>query len=282
MIGYRQMRAEDIGAGLALCRAAGWNQVERDWQLFLHLNPQGCRAATDDNGKVVGTVVTIPYQRRFAWIGMVLVDPAWRRQGIGTQLLKESLDILRITELVKLDATPAGREVYQRLNFVDEFRISRMHNPWVSDDKFLLNNCRSMRHGDIPALMPIDSDVFGADRRTLLSWLFEGAPEYAFVKEDSSGINAYCFGRAGYNFTHIGPLIAADMEAAKGLFCKVLLNCKGRPVITDASHINPKWVSWLTSLGFVEQRLLIRMHRGQNTWPGLPGNQFSIMGPEFG
>ena len=35
----------DIPAGLSLCRTAGWNQTKEDWELFLHLSPEGCCVA---------------------------------------------------------------------------------------------------------------------------------------------------------------------------------------------------------------------------------------------
>ena len=91
MIAYREMTPADIPAGLNLCRLAGWNQLARDWELFLQIHSKGCRVGVDDAGNVVGTVTTIPYENHFAWIGMVLVDPSKRRQGIGTQLLREAL-----------------------------------------------------------------------------------------------------------------------------------------------------------------------------------------------
>src|SRR5215510_4331795 len=104
MIHFRDMTTADIEAGLALCRASRWNQLDRDWELFLHLSPRGCRVAVKD-GQVVGTVTTVRYQDRFCWIGMVLVDPAERRQGIGTRLLRESFSLLKGEQSIRLDAT---------------------------------------------------------------------------------------------------------------------------------------------------------------------------------
>jgi len=49
MITHRKMNMRDIPAGLSLCRAAGWNQLARDWELFLQLNSEGCFVAIDDN-----------------------------------------------------------------------------------------------------------------------------------------------------------------------------------------------------------------------------------------
>src|SRR6478672_1599886 len=126
MIEYRKMTPGDIDAGLSLCRSAGWNQIENDWKLFLALSPDGACVAVDEHGKVVGTVTTISYDNRFSWIGMVLVDPEKKRQGIGTHLLREALHVLEHIDTVKLDATPAGREVYLKLGFVDEYMLSRM------------------------------------------------------------------------------------------------------------------------------------------------------------
>src|SRR5450631_811196 len=125
MIAYRTMKEKDISAGLSLCREFRWNQTSRDWELFLTLGPDDCLVATCDH-QAVGTVTTINCADSFAWIGMVLVDPAHQRKGVGRQLLKEALLILRNLPTVKLDATPAGREVYLKLNFVEEYRLSRM------------------------------------------------------------------------------------------------------------------------------------------------------------
>src|SRR5690349_4279254 len=126
MIEYRKMTLGDIDAGLSLCRSAGWNQLENDWKLFLTLSPDGARVAIDETGKVIGTVTTISYEYHFSWIGMVLVDPEKKRQGIGTHLLREALRVLENMDTIKLDATPAGREVYLKLGFVDEYMLSRM------------------------------------------------------------------------------------------------------------------------------------------------------------
>ena len=119
------MRSEDIPAGLRLCRAASWNQVAADWELFLTASPDGCRVATSENGDVVGTAATIGYGDAFRWIAMVLVDPSYRRAGIGTQLLKESLALVGDTT-ARLDATPAGRGVYVPLGFREEYGLQRM------------------------------------------------------------------------------------------------------------------------------------------------------------
>ncbi|MEO6289062.1 MAG: GNAT family N-acetyltransferase [Ginsengibacter sp.] len=280
MIEYRPMKPDDIAAGLKLCREAKWNQLEREWQLFLQLSPNGCCVAINE-GRVAGTVTTISYQHSFSWIGMVLVDAAFQRRGIGMQLLQEAMQILSEEETVKLDATPAGREVYLKLNFIDEYRLGRM-SAIVVEDNLQVSGARLIREKELPTLVKFDHEIFGADRRLLLKWMWEGAPQFAFVVEEQNKIQGYCLGRQGHNFIHIGPVVAQNVDIAKSLVSSALFKCGGKPVIIDAMHFTKEWVNWLENIGFSEQRPFIRMYRGANRFPGMPEKQFAILGPEFG
>ena len=49
----RPMTAEDLEAGVRLCRMAGWNQRLDDWRVFFNANPEGCFVVEHD-GQVVG------------------------------------------------------------------------------------------------------------------------------------------------------------------------------------------------------------------------------------
>jgi predicted N-acetyltransferase YhbS len=279
---FRDMTPADIAAGLKLTRAARWNQTESDWGLFLRLSPKGCRVAVVDD-LVVGTVATARYEDRFAWIGMVLVDAAERGQGIGSRLMAEALDVLKDMPSIRLDATPAGHPVYQKLDFVDEYRLSRMET--VVSGAGLAprrNPARPMMKDDLPAVAVFDRQVFGADRGLTLAWMLDGAPEYAWVIEERGQIIGYTFGRHGFNFEHLGPIVAHDQQTARRLVSDCLSRQAGKPFIIDASHCENGWGSWLESIGFREQRPFIRMFYRDNPYPGLPPKQFGILGPEFG
>jgi GNAT superfamily N-acetyltransferase len=285
MIRYREMTPADIATGLALCRASRWNQVRRDWELFLRLSPRGCRVAVKGD-RVVGTVATVCYGDRFSWVGMVLVDPAERGQGIGTQLLHEALAILKGEQSIRLDATPAGHAVYEKLGFIDEYCLSRMERALPASEMRSENNpARPVTEADLPQVLEMDRKVFGADRSLTLGWMLEGAPGYAWVITRGSRIRGYMFGRHGFNFEHLGPVIAEDYETARQLVMACLTTQErgqGRSFILDASRHDLGWRSWLESVGFKEQRPFIRMFYGANPHPGLPEKQFAILGPELG
>jgi predicted N-acetyltransferase YhbS len=274
MIGYRKMLESDIPAGLSLCRSAGWNQLESDWNTFLQLSKYGNRVAVDDTGHVVGTVATITYEDRFSWIGMVLVDPSKKRQGIGSQLLHESLQLLKSQQTIKLDATPAGREVYLKLGFQDEYVLSRMVAGKISLKE--IDDAPPVKENIRADIFETDAKVFGASRKDLLQSIHKSNPEFSFAVDS----NNYCFGRKGFNFPQIGPVVATTVEQAKKLTLSALKNISG-PVVMDVMDNSP-FRDWLNSIGFTEQRKLTRMFRGTNNYPGLPEYQFAILGPEFG
>ncbi|MEK7833336.1 MAG: GNAT family N-acetyltransferase [Acidobacteriota bacterium] len=278
---FRAMTAEDIPAGLRLCRLSRWNQSQRDWELFLTLSPAGCRVAVKAD-QVVGTVTTVSYQNCVSWIGMVLVDPAERLQGIGTQLLNEALNVLKDQPLVGLDATPAGREVYLKLGFTDECSLSRMETvvDGIATDEN--NPARPMTEADFAQVCDLDRKVFGADRSRMLEWMFAGASELAWVLPREGNIVGYALGRHGFNFEHLGPVVAEDVQTAKQLVSECLAEQAGKPFIIDAAHHEPEWLRWLESVGFKQQRPFIRMFRGEARRPGTPEKQFAILGPEFG
>ncbi len=119
----RLMTVDDIPEAMRLKDLAGWNQTAADWERFLSANPEGCFVAERD-GRVVGTSTTIVYEGRFAWIGMVLVEEQFRGQGIGTVLLERAIGYLdyRNIPCMKLDATPQGRILYEKLGFLSEYR----------------------------------------------------------------------------------------------------------------------------------------------------------------
>src|SRR5262249_61822 len=144
------------------------------------------------------------------------------------------------------------------------------------------NSARPMTEEDLPLVFEMDHQVFGADRGVMLKWMFDGAPEYSRVIVRGGEIAGYTFGRRGFYFEHLGPVIAEDQDTAKQLVAACLSDQMGRSFILDGARHDREWTRWLESIGFREQRPFIRMFRGENLDPGLPEKQFAILGPEFG
>ena len=280
-VSLREMTPDDVPAGLALCRASGWNQVARDWQRFLTAQPGGAAVAVR-NGLVVGSVATLSYETAFTWISMVLVDPAERGQGIGTLLLERGLALVAPGMTPRLDATPAGEAVYRPLGFVGERTLAR----WRLDDRrhphARHHAVRPYEDRDRAAILALDAPAFGARRGSHLDWLASGAPGYAWVHERGGAIDGFLLGRHGHHRDQLGPLVAGEAAAARALVSSCLAANPARAFCLDAPDAQPEWRAWLAHAGFAIERPFLRMRRGPLADAGQPDCLFAIAGPEFG
>src|SRR5690242_19910627 len=123
MMTLRAMTVGDIAAGMDLCRAAGWNQLEDDWRVFLESPGSGAFVA-EKGDRVVGSAAFLRYDA-LAWIAMMLVDPAERGAGIGAGLMERALEALEDAECVGLDATPLGEPLYRRYGLKNDYSLVR-------------------------------------------------------------------------------------------------------------------------------------------------------------
>ena len=280
-IDLRRMTQADVAAGLALCRANGWNQTAADWGLLLEVGGDGCRVASLGN-RVVGTATAVNYEARFAWIGMVLVDADMRGRGIGSALMRDALD--RLDDVpARLDATPAGHPLYLKLGFAEECRLKRMTTASTSGAAAdAAGGTRRMRREDLDAVAEWDRRVFGADRRRILEWALQAAPDLAFVVERGPSLRGYCLGRRGHAFRQTGPLVADDLETAQQLVEACRQRAADLRMVVDVPAMHERWAERLLAMGFAEQRPFIRMCRGVNPHPGRPDQQLAIFGPEWG
>jgi len=269
---------------LALSAEAGWNQIEADWRLMLRLG-RGLGVSTPD-GRLVATTIMLPYERRFAWISMVLVNERFRRRGLASRLMRRAIDELVAGGYVPLlDATPAGREVYQRLGFEDCWGMARLA-------------CATARAPDAPAVGPglrvrplassdwasvleFDRAVFGADRAEILRDLAVREPHAALVAERGSRICGASFARDGRLATQVGPVVATDDSAARILLTAALTAISG-PVFVDIPDRHATIGAWLRGLGFALQRPLTRMALGRSRAFDDSSHLYAVAGPELG
>ena len=282
----RKMIAADIPSGLRLNQLAGWNQTASDWNRFLEVSPQGCFVAEVD-GQVCGTVTTVSFDRRFAWIGMVLVDLQFRGRGIGTSLLECAIEHLDACNLqtMKLDATPQGKPLYNRLGFVEECEIER----WTlrrSATEARKTVDRGLPESELPAppqsILETDREIFGADRSFLLKSLHQDAPDFTDAVWNDGVLRGYTFGRRGLFADHLGPWMARDAASAQQLLEAFLARSARESLIVDCLKSNCFASDLLRASGFTYSRPLTRMYRGPNNHRGRPDVLCAILGPEFG
>jgi GNAT superfamily N-acetyltransferase len=274
----RTMTLEDIPVAMRLKDAAGWNQTAADWARFLSASPEGC-FVMECHGNVIGTSATIAYDGRFSWIGMLIVDELYRGKGIGTALLERAIHFLDSQKIptIKLDATPHGKPLYEKLGFMSEYGIER----WMLT-RTAIENAAEIVPVSIEDVLRIDLNVFGANRSELLRSLAQEAPHLTLIDQQEGEITGYSFGRLGSRADHMGPWVARDEGAAERLLNSFLLRSSRELIFVDCLRLNPWAVPLVKSRGFEFSRPLTRMFRGANEHPGQVELLCASLGPEFG
>jgi GNAT superfamily N-acetyltransferase len=283
-IKIRLLTEFDIPAAMKLKEVAGWNQTENDWRCLLKLEPQGCFAATLDD-ELLGTTTTTTYGQQLAWVGMVLVQPEKRRLGIATQLLRTALGYLhQRVATVKLDATVAGKGIYERLGFRVEGLIERWTG--ISNSKAVANDdvqsVATLDETTIDDLLALDRRSFEADRSGLLKTLIKNVSVPAALARTEDGfLSGYSLSRTGSKAGYVGPIIATDPNQLEALLDRTLDPLRGQRIYIDFNATSPSSSSLLLDRGFVKERDLVRMALGSSSKTTSPF-VFAIAGPEVG
>ncbi len=265
----REMTTGDVDFGLSLGEMSGWNQVRTDWLRIVNYEPQGCFVGMI-NRTPVSTITTTTYGTELAWIGMMLVHPDYRRQGIASALMKHAIAWLdeRQIQCIKLDATPAGAPVYEQLGFQNEWNFHRYSREGEPSETFVEATSSTFE------IHSIDEAAFGVNRSNWLQRL--AADSHAETYDSDFGML-----RSGRLATYLGPVIAEKSSTAEALIGQLLAKTNG-PVFWDVPGPNATAVELAEQFGFQQVRPLTRMWRGKKLVPGLVEHQFALASPATG
>jgi predicted N-acetyltransferase YhbS len=279
----RPMITNDLNQAISLSNSEGWNQTEKDWKLLLE-NPLNTCLVAEHNNTVIGTATALNHSNKVAWIGMVLVDKRYRGRGVGKMLLTNIIGALKNVDSIKLDATPAGLPLYQKLGFIGEYKIYRMINPSLQKLKKQAFDYEPINidRESFSDVLKLDKRIFGAARTYLLQTLLRNYPEKAYLIKRNKKLDGYMFGRDGIRFNYVGPVFAFSLDSARILISKTLESLNNQPVALDILQDKEGLIKWLEMLGFVKQRHFIRMNLKSSSYCGLIKYQYLISGPEFG
>ena len=275
-LAIRRFIKGDIGEGLELCRIAGWNQLEADWECLLTAAPDGLFAAVED-GRVWGTASAVLHPPSLGWIGMILVHPEKRGRGIAAALMEGCIAQLRAkgARTIKLDATELGRPVYLKQGFRDEQPIHRMVLECEPASDAPQNRTQAPTWFE-----DFDRSAFGADRSGALSRLIECGEAEFF--EGPRGGRAAAFLRHGFHATFLGPVVATGPNEAKTAIQRLLSRNHSKRIVADVFPEHAESRRLFEELGFQTSRQLVRMALGESSPAGFSHQTFAAAGFEWG
>lgn len=266
--GYRcrTMQREEIALAVEWAAQEGWNPGLHDADCFRAADPEGFFVGLVED-RPVACVSVVKYGSDFAFLGLYIVQAAWRGRGLGWALWQHGM------------ASAPGRQV--GLDGV----VAQQANYRKSDFSLAWRNARYEGRGGVapprdPRLVPLaglpfaavqacDRPFFPADRTAFLrSWLAQ--PDAAALGwfEDGAlrgyGVIRRC--RSGWK---IGPLCADDETIAEHLFGALCAQAAaGEPVFLDLPEPNAAARALVARHGMEKVFETARMYTG--TPPATP------------
>ncbi|MGW0409936.1 GNAT family N-acetyltransferase [Streptomyces collinus] len=263
----RRLTLRDLRACADLSENRGWPREEHKWGLLLTAG-KGHGVDDPDGGLVAACVVTEygTWDRTdLGAIGMVLVAERHARQGIGRSLMRHVLAAMGATPLT-LHATPNGQPLYEELGFKVTGRAEMLRGRFVPGGRDVEVATRAATAEDLPAILRLDEEVFGADRTPLIARLPAFADQLR-VAEDGGRITGYAAAWPNEDTHVVGPLIARDTETAKALVASLAAH-SDRPLRTDVDVRHEELLAWAKERGLASVAFNTVMTYGITELPG--------------
>jgi GNAT superfamily N-acetyltransferase len=263
----RRLTPRDLTACADLSEDRGWPREEHKWGLLLTAG-QGYGIDDPDGGLVAACAVTT----YGSWgrpdlgaIGMVLVAERHARKGVGRRLMRHVVAAMGTTPLT-LHATPNGRPLYEELGFKVTGRAEMLRGRFVPGGPEARVVTRAATAEDLPAILRLDEEVFGADRTPLITRLPAFADQLR-VAEDGGRITGYAAAWPNMETHVVGPLIARDAETAKALVASLAAHTD-RPLRTDIDVRHEELLAWMKERGLESVAFNAVMTYGITDLPG--------------
>ena len=278
----RAMTRPELDTLVEWAAGEGWNPGVNDAQIFWDTDPQGFVAA-ELGGELIGGGSVVSYCGRFGFMGLFIVRPDQRRQGLGERLWLCRRDLLlsrlHPPAVIGMDGVFAMQGFYARGGFAFCNRDLRFAGIGAASrpEKWLVDL------GEVSSaeLSRYDSAHFPAPReRFIKAWIRQpGSRAMGTLREGvlrGYGLIRPC--RQGFK---IGPLFAEDGEIADALFRALVDTATGEQIFLDVPENNAQAMALAQRHGLREVFGCARMYYGPP--PALPYNEiFGVTSFELG
>ncbi|MGW7311679.1 GNAT family N-acetyltransferase [Streptomyces sp. NPDC054854] len=269
------LTTDDLRHCADLSEDRGWPREDHKWGLLLAAGDAYGIKAPDAKGLAAACVVTRYGPSRakpdLAALGMVLVAERYARRGLGRRLMTHVCDEVLTGIPLTLHATPYGRPLYEELGFNTTGRAEMLvgafrpagDGPVPADEAV-----RPATSRDIPAIIRLDTEVFGTDRTHLITRLPAFADRLLVIEDDRGELVGYAAIWPNMQTHVVGPLIARDTVGAQALVT-ALAATTDRPLRTDVDVRHEGLLAWLKERGLESVAFNAVMTRDI---PHLPGD----------
>ncbi|MFQ6107575.1 MAG: GNAT family N-acetyltransferase [Thermoplasmata archaeon] len=255
----RRMTEGDFSFAVALTDGEEWGYVEEDFERLLSYEPEGCFIAEAEN-QPVGLTTTTSYGP-VGWIGNVVIDKRFRGTGVGTHLVRTSMEYLLSSGVRTIQLTSYMNTIqfYAKLGFQSEFPVSCMS---IGTKDFDLLDCRMAKETDLDTIAELDAAYFGGNRTRVIRRMWRDFPRLVLLPMEGLG---YVIATCTEKSCEVGPLVveSGNPEVAGQLLKGILGAVLAEEARMFIPHANASALELTKSLGFREEFRTMRMRYGE-------------------
>lgn len=257
MIQVRNATLREARQLLAWAAAEGWNPGLCDADVFYEVNADGFFVAVDSD-EPIGGISVANHTADFAFLGLYIVVPARRRQGVGRALLRRGL-AHAAGRTIGLDGVEAQQRNYAKSRFVHAGANTRFTGrPAPQRDA----DIRIADANDIPALIAAEAAASGVEKpRYLSAWFASADGRTTLVSRGKAGIVGFCTVRLCGEGSKMGPLLADNAAIAQRLIGHAA-TMSDAPLMLDVPETSSGLSALCRQLGFSAGFRTARMYRG--------------------
>ncbi len=220
-------------------RNEGWNPGKHDFEVFWETDPDGFYGFYSGDELIAGGAV-VSYNGEFGFMGLFIVHPEFRGQGIGRKLwyLRRDLLLERLKDgaAIGMDGVVDMQPFYEKGGFNIAFRDERYE--CMGQATSFSDSISRIESGDFEKIMNYDLTCFGYKRETFLKHWLALSDSNAFKFSKMGEVYGYAVIRKVNSGFKIGPLFADNDEVAEELYKACLNSAVEMPVYLDIPVIN--------------------------------------------
>lgn len=265
-----------LEGALKLSQEMSWPYRLEDWDVALQL---GQGFVLECAGTVIGTAAWWPYGETHASAGMIIVAKTAQGRGYGARLMDALLTSAR-PRSIALNSTAEGQALYQRRGFIP-IGVIHQHQgiPRGRYEPPPPGLVRPMAASDFEAIMRLDRDATGLERRRMLEKLLHSGDGYVLQRDGMAG--GYAISRLFGRGHVIGPVVAETATDAQALIEAALARLGSVFVRIDTSTTS-QLGDWLEGIGLEQVGDATTMILGTPAPSSGPARVFAIPNQSFG
>ncbi|MBA2115186.1 GNAT family N-acetyltransferase [Bremerella alba] len=238
----RNMTQEEVVQLVEWAAQEGWNPGLCDAERFWATDPEGFMAI-DVDGQMAGAGCAFYHGPEYGFMGLFIMLPEFRGQGLGRTLWYARRDKLR--SRLSADATIGMDAVTNMIPFYAEggFEVFARHCRFTlsAENVSVPENPAVVRltEPDLAEVRALDRRGFPCEREKYLGAWTTQPNAYWLGLPGNNGLEGYSVMRLCRSGWKVGPLMAAGKDQARQLLLACIARAERGPVFIDVPDNNP-------------------------------------------